>query len=125
MRAPAFYTLNSNNQPNIARLIPGEERSRNPIGLRFTLNSSIKKAIPLQTTLGLLNAIDLNKGDLVWRVPLGEFPELKARGIAQTGTENFGGAIVTSGGLVFIGATRMKCSTRLIKPLANCFGNES
>jgi quinoprotein glucose dehydrogenase len=54
----------------------------------------------------LLNAIDLNKGEFVWRVPLGEFPELTARGIPQTGTENFGGTIVTAGGLVFIGGTK-------------------
>lgn len=55
---------------------------------------------------GLLNAIDLNTGKIAWRVPLGEYPELTARGIPKTGTENFGGAIVTGGGLVFAGGTR-------------------
>src|SRR5207302_2611223 len=55
---------------------------------------------------GLLNAIDLNKGEMLWQVLLGEFPELTARGIAQTGTESFGGTIVTAGGLVFIGGTK-------------------
>jgi quinoprotein glucose dehydrogenase len=55
---------------------------------------------------GLLNAIDLNTGKIAWRVPLGEYPELTARGIPKTGTENFGGAIVTAGGLVFCGGTR-------------------
>ena len=55
---------------------------------------------------GTLNAIDLNKGQLLWQVPLGEYPELTARGIPQTGTENFGGTIVTAGGLVFIGGSR-------------------
>ena len=54
---------------------------------------------------GTLNAIDLDTGDLVWRVPLGEYPELAARGLTNTGTENYGGPIVTAGGLVFIGAT--------------------
>lgn len=54
---------------------------------------------------GILNAIDLNTGDFAWRVPLGEYPELTAKGIPPTGTENFGGAIVTAGGLVFIGGT--------------------
>jgi quinoprotein glucose dehydrogenase len=39
-------------------------------------------------------------------VPLGEFPELTARGIPRTGTENFGGTIVTAGGLVFIGGSK-------------------
>jgi len=55
---------------------------------------------------GRLTAIDLNKGEFVWQVELGEFAELTARGIPPTGTENFGGAIVTAGGLVFIGSTK-------------------
>jgi quinoprotein glucose dehydrogenase len=54
---------------------------------------------------GTLNAINLNTGDLVWRMPLGEYPELAAKGLTDTGTENYGGPIVTAGGLVFIGAT--------------------
>jgi quinoprotein glucose dehydrogenase len=55
---------------------------------------------------GTLNAIDLNTGEFVWRVPLGEFKELTAKGIPQTGTENYGGPIVTAGDLIFIGATK-------------------
>lgn len=55
---------------------------------------------------GTLNAIDLNKGVIVWQVPLGEYKELTARGIPPTGTQNLGGPIVTAGGLVFIAATR-------------------
>jgi quinoprotein glucose dehydrogenase len=54
---------------------------------------------------GTLNAIDLNTGDIVWQVPLGEYPELAAKGLTNTGTENYGGPIVTAGGLVFIGAS--------------------
>jgi quinoprotein glucose dehydrogenase len=55
---------------------------------------------------GTLNAIDLNRGTLLWSVPLGEFPELTERGIPVTGTENYGGPLVTAGGLVFIAAAR-------------------
>jgi quinoprotein glucose dehydrogenase len=55
---------------------------------------------------GTLNAIDLNKGVIDWKVTLGELPELTRRGIPPTGTENYGGPIVTAGGLVFIGATK-------------------
>ncbi len=54
---------------------------------------------------GTLNAIDLNTGEYLWTVPLGEFEELTARGIPRTGTENYGGPTVTAGGLIFIGAT--------------------
>jgi quinoprotein glucose dehydrogenase len=54
---------------------------------------------------GTLNAIDLNTGEYAWKIPLGEYPELAAKGVQTTGTENYGGPIVTAGGLVFIGAT--------------------
>jgi quinoprotein glucose dehydrogenase len=55
---------------------------------------------------GTLNAIDLNAGTIAWSVPFGELPELKAKGIPQTGTENYGGPALTAGGLLFIGATK-------------------
>jgi quinoprotein glucose dehydrogenase len=55
---------------------------------------------------GTLNAIDLNTGEYLWRVPLGEFAELTARDIPPTGTENYGGPVITAGGLVFIAATK-------------------
>ncbi len=54
---------------------------------------------------GTLNAVDLNTGTIKWTVTLGEYPELTARGIPPTGTENYGGPIVTAGGLLFIGAS--------------------
>jgi quinoprotein glucose dehydrogenase len=52
-----------------------------------------------------LNAIDLNTGEYAWQVPLGEYPRLAAQGIKNTGSVNYGGPVVTAGGLVFIGAT--------------------
>ena len=54
---------------------------------------------------GTLNAINLNTGEYAWKVPLGEYPELAAKGMKNTGSENYGGPIVTAGGLLFIGAT--------------------
>lgn len=55
---------------------------------------------------GTLNAINLNTGELAWKVTLGEFPELIKKGIPPTGTENYGGPVITTGGLLFIAATR-------------------
>ncbi|HUR57508.1 MAG TPA: PQQ-binding-like beta-propeller repeat protein [Opitutaceae bacterium] len=55
---------------------------------------------------GTLNAIDLNTGEYRWKVILGEYPELSAKGIPPTGTDNYGGPVVTAGGVLFIAATR-------------------
>jgi quinoprotein glucose dehydrogenase len=55
---------------------------------------------------GTLNAIDLHTGEYLWRVPLGEYPELARKGVPVTGTESYGGPLVTAGGLVFIAGTR-------------------
>ncbi len=60
---------------------------------------------PLTPPWGTLNAIDLNKGEIRWRIPFGEYPELVAKGITNTGSDNYGGPVVTSSGLLFIGAT--------------------
>jgi quinoprotein glucose dehydrogenase len=54
---------------------------------------------------GTLNAIDMNTGEYLWKVTLGEYPELAKQGIPPTGTENHGGPLVTAGGLLFIAAT--------------------
>ena len=54
---------------------------------------------------GTLNAIDLNTGDYIWKIPLGNYPELQREGEPLTGTENFGGPVVTAGGVLFIGGT--------------------
>ncbi len=59
----------------------------------------------IQPPWGTLNAINLNTGEYAWKIPLGEYPELAAKGMTNTGSENYGGPVVTAGGLVFIGAT--------------------
>lgn len=54
---------------------------------------------------GTLNAIDLNSGEYLWKIPLGETPELQKLGFPTTGTENYGGPAITKNGLLFIAAT--------------------
>ena len=54
---------------------------------------------------GTLNAIDMNTGEYLWQTPLGEHPELVEQGFGNTGSENYGGPVVTASGLLFIGAT--------------------
>jgi glucose dehydrogenase len=61
---------------------------------------------------GTLSAINLNTGEYAWKIPLGEYPELAAQGVPTTGSENYGGPVVTAGGLVFIGATNFDRKVR-------------
>jgi quinoprotein glucose dehydrogenase len=54
---------------------------------------------------GTLSAIDMNTGKYLWKIPLGYYPELAAKGLSNTGTLNYGGPLVTGGHIVFIAAT--------------------
>jgi len=60
---------------------------------------------PITPPWGTLNAIDLNAGTIAWQIPFGEYPELAVKGLKNTGSDNYGGPVVTAGGVLFIGAT--------------------
>ena len=85
-------------------------RRRASPGLKYTVEGYRKfldpDGYPATTPpWGTLSAVNLDTGDYLWKIPLGEYPELVAKGMKDTGTENHGGAVVTAGGLLFIGAT--------------------
>jgi len=65
------------------------------------------KGLPaLSPPWGTLNAIDLNTGKYLWKIPFGDEPSLAQKGITGTGAENYGGPIVTASGLLIIGAAK-------------------
>jgi quinoprotein glucose dehydrogenase len=119
---PAFKQLNKEEKKAIASFVLNisEYQSKKamlppkPVDTFYALPYSItgynkfltKEGYPaVKPPWGTLNAINLNSGELVWKTTLGEYPEFKAKGI-ETGTENYGGPVVTAGGLLFIAATR-------------------
>jgi quinoprotein glucose dehydrogenase len=101
--ASNYLYVNSNDAPYISTLKKSGE-NYHLAGYGYFKDEQGYPAI--KPPWGLLTAINLNTGEFAWQVPLGEFPELTAKGIPQTGTENFGGTIVTAGGLVFIGGSK-------------------
>ena len=65
-----------------------------------------ERGIPItKPPFGTLTAVDLAAGEIRWQVPLGSYPQLANEGLTATGTENYGGPVVTAGGLLFIAAT--------------------
>ncbi|QEH37998.1 Quinoprotein glucose dehydrogenase [Aquisphaera giovannonii] len=102
--------VNSNNVPNVIILAgtkPEEKARLGPYRHTGYVQFLDQEGYPaIKPPWGVLSAIDLNAGEIAWQVPLGEIPALTARGIPRTGTETFGGTIVTAGGLVFIAGTK-------------------
>jgi quinoprotein glucose dehydrogenase len=105
---------------SLVKYLVGRDREVNNIPNKEVLTSSKQYSLMHRPFLdnedypankppwGTLNAINLNTGKLLWKVPLGENKELKKRGLPATGLHNFGGPTVTAGGLVFIAGTKDK-----------------
>ncbi len=103
------YVLSGQNQ-ELASPAPSLQAASSPMDLKYRFTGYHRFVDPdgypaVQPPWGTLSAINLNTGEYAWRVPLGEYPELAATGLSNTGTENYGGPIVTAGGLLFIAAT--------------------
>jgi quinoprotein glucose dehydrogenase len=90
-------------QPDISVSLPDVTVKYNHMGYNRFFDENGFPAV--KPPWGTLNAIDLNAGEILWQVPLGEYAELVERGLPITGTQNYGGPVVTSGGLLFIGAS--------------------
>ncbi|MES1217164.1 MAG: c-type cytochrome, partial [Bacteroidota bacterium] len=107
--AIASYVLNIKSEQKKAFVAPIK-----PIDtfrhLPYTITGYYKFVTPegypaIKPPWGSLTAINLNTGEQVWKNTLGEYPELKAKGVPPTGTENYGGPVVTAGGVVIIAAS--------------------
>jgi quinoprotein glucose dehydrogenase len=122
-RMPAFPSLSAAEQSAVIEYLrtgesvaPGNAPA-SPIALKYRFTGYKKFLDPdgypaIAPPWGTLNAINLNTGAYEWKIPLGEYPELAARGVPATGSENYGGPVVTAGGLVFIGATNFDRKVR-------------
>jgi quinoprotein glucose dehydrogenase len=116
-RMPGFPDMGARNVADVTDyMITGRDKAadpavtRDPSWLKYrsdgeTLWRDPEGYPPIAPPWGTLSAIDLNAGTIRWQIPFGEYPELVAKGIRNTGSDNYGGPVVTAGGLVFIGAT--------------------
>lgn len=118
IRMPSFATLPYEDMRAIQRYVLYGENAAvqakpglpSPIDLKYGIDGYNKFLDPegypaVQPPWGTLNAINLNNGEIAWSMPFGEYPELARKGLRNTGSENYGGPVVTAGGLIFIGAT--------------------
>lgn len=126
-RMPAFTALSQTDLAALTEfLLSGEDKElaakADPVRQRYRFTGYIKFLDPdgfpaIAPPWGTLNAINLNTGEYAWKIPFGEYPELAAKGVNNTGSENYGGPVVTAGGLVFIAATNFDRKFRVFDKL--------
>ncbi|HTS26850.1 MAG TPA: PQQ-binding-like beta-propeller repeat protein [Bryobacteraceae bacterium] len=117
-RMPGFATLGTPTVNDIVEfLLTGKDSAgdpkraaQDPNWLKYRTDGEVIFLDPegypaISPPWGTLNAIDLNAGEIRWQIPFGEFPDLAAKGLKNTGSDNYGGPVVTASGLLFIGAT--------------------
>ncbi len=115
-RMPGFPNLQEDQLNGLVQfLLTGENKELAssgppPVAMKYRLSGYRRFLDPdgypaIAPPWGTLNAIDLNTGEYKWKINFGEYPELAAKGMKNTGSETYGGPIVTAGGLLFIGAT--------------------
>jgi glucose dehydrogenase len=102
-----YVFVNTSNLGAIGHMVPADPGApvayRNASGYMRFLD---QERFPCQQPpWGELTAVDVNTGDVVWKVPLGSFPELEAQGLKDAGTPNVGGTIATASRLIFVAAT--------------------
>jgi len=121
---PAFPKFDEQQKKVIAGFLFGEEKEEPGMAKERT-TPKLKKDSPVDFVIsgyikfldkngypamtppwGTLNAIDLNTGEYLWTVTYGEYPELQAKGIPQTGSESYGGPVITASGLLLISGTK-------------------
>jgi quinoprotein glucose dehydrogenase len=109
-----FVFTNVMNLGQVAKMVPGAARDggpqmwvrRTPWGGTYGRFWNPESTIPCSAPpFGELVAVDVNRGEIAWKVPLGFVESLRAKGFADTGALNVGGSIATASGLLFIGAT--------------------
>lgn len=116
-RMPGFASIGDSGITALARFLLKQEDTearvaeapKGPTDLKYTIDGYNKFLDPdgypaVKPPWGTLTAIDLDGGKFAWRIPFGEHPSLQRK---DTGSENYGGGIVTAGGLFFIGATNL------------------
>ena len=116
---PGFTMLTADEKQALISFLFGDEK----VEAVSNIPASKKTYLPYQSTgynkfldskglpaisppWGTLNAINLNTGEYLWKIPFGETESLKAKGFPTTGSENYGGPVVTASGLLFIAATK-------------------